>query len=175
MKKITVFIIGMLIGGYLFAQQVNDPNVMKVNVSGFHGIHVSNAFDVYLTQSSEEAVAVSASEEKFREKIKIEVKDGILYISYESGLRLNSGKMKLKAYISFKNLDKLTASGACDLFVIGNLKVDELKIELSGASDFKMTGPDDMKEGKFDVKKLTVNLSGASDMKISGDATAIED
>ncbi|MFI5133918.1 MAG: head GIN domain-containing protein [Chitinophagales bacterium] len=175
MKKIPVFLLGLLICGCLYAQQINDPNAVKVDVKNFHGIDVSSAFDVYLTQSKDEAVAVSASDEKFRERIKVEVKDGILRIRYDNGLRWNNGKMKLKAYISFINLDQLSASGACDVFVIGDLKADELKIELSGASDLKMTKAGDMKaEGKIDVKKLAVDLSGASDMKINGNASQLK-
>lgn len=147
-----------------FAQQINDPNAVKVDVKDFHGINVSNAFDVYLSQGNEEAVAVSASEEKFREKIKVEVKDGILFIGYENGFHIfNEGKRKLKAYISLKNIDKLTVSGACDVFIMEKLKADKLVIHLSGASDLK---------GKLDIKdELSVNLSGASDMKISGAAS----
>jgi hypothetical protein len=74
--------------------------------------------------------------------------------------------MKLKAYVSFKNLDQIKAGGACDLFVMGELRADELQIDLSGATD--------MKEGKLDVKKLSVHLSGASDMKISGIAPQLK-
>ncbi len=178
MKRLFVLLFGLVLSGYLSAQQVNDPNAVKVDVTSFHGIDVSSAFDVYLTQSNsnEEAVAVSASEEKFRERIKVEVKEGILHIRYENGLRWNNGKMKLKAYISFKNIDQLIVSGACDVFVLGDLKADELKIGLSGASDLKMSKAGDMKEeGKIDVKgKLTVNLSGASDMKISGNVSELK-
>src|SRR5574338_342537 len=166
MKKIFIAFAGLLMMFYAQAQQVNDPNVIKVDVPGFHGIHVSNAFNVYLTQGNEDAVAVSASEERFRDKIKAEVKNGILYISYENGMHFNSGKMKLKAYVSFKNLDEIKAGGACDLYVMGDLQADQLSIDLSGASD--------MKDGKFDVKKLTVRLSGASDMKISGSASQLK-
>ena len=167
MKKIFSLILAIGIVSIATAQEVvNDANVEKRNVTAFRSIHVSNAFDVYLTQGTEDALAVSASEERFRDKIKTEVKDGILYISYENGLHLNSGKMKLKAYISFKNLSEIKAGGACDLFVMGELKADELNIDLSGATD--------MKKGKFDVKKLTVQLSGASDMKISGNALQLK-
>ncbi|HVT87145.1 MAG TPA: head GIN domain-containing protein [Chitinophagaceae bacterium] len=163
MKKIFSLILTIGIVSIATAQEVlNDVNAEKRTVTGFHGIHVSNAFNVYLTQGNEDALAVSASEERFRDKIKAEVKDGILYISYENGVHLNSGKMKLKAYISFKNLDEVKASGACDLFVLGDLVADDLSIDLSGASD--------MKDGKLDVRKLSVHLSGASDMKISGNA-----
>jgi hypothetical protein len=72
-----------------------------------------------------------------------------------------SGNKKLKAYISFKQIDKLSISGACDVFITGAIKADDLTINLSGASDLK---------GKIDVKKLSVDLSGASDITISGNA-----
>ena len=152
--------------GKLFAQEINDPNAVKVDVKGFHAINVSNAFDVYLTQGNDEAVAVSASEQKFRDRIKVEVKDGVLHIRYEDGFRFNSGKMKLKAYISFKDIDKLTVSGACDVFVLKTLTADKLDINLSGASDLK---------GKIEIKDgLNVNISGASDMKVSGKASKLD-
>ena len=149
----------------LFAQQINDANAIKVDVKDFYAINVSNAFDVYLTQGNDDAVAVSASEQKFRDRIKVEVKDNVLYIRYENGLHFNSGKMKLKAYISFKNISKLVVSGACDVFVLETLKADKLNINLSGASDLK---------GKLEVNELTVKISGASDMKVNGKASKLD-
>lgn len=166
MKKYFIAIAGLLIVFFAQAQQVNDPNVMKVDVPSFHGIHVSNAFNVYLSQGNEDALAISATEERFRDKIKTEVKNGILYISFENGVRFNSGKMKLKAYISFKNLDEIKAGGACDFYVMGGMRADELRIDLSDASD--------MKEGTLNVNKLTINLSGASDMKLTGKASQLK-
>ena len=162
MKKLSILLFALLFIGKLFAQQINDPNAIKVDAKNFHAINVSNAFDVYLTQGKEEAVAVSASEQKFKDKIKVEVKDGVLNIRFENGLHFNSGKMKLKAYISFINIDKLVASGACDVFVLETLKADKLDINLSGATDLK---------GKLDIKDLSVDISGASDMKVSGNAS----
>lgn len=162
MRKIFSFILAIAIFSIANAQKtIDDPNAIKADVPAFHGIDVSNAFDVYLTQGNEDGLAISASEQRYRDRIKTEVKNGILYISYdEKGLHFNSGRMKLKAYISFKNLDQIKASGACDLYVIGDMKTDEMEISLSGASD--------MKGINLKVKKLSVNLSGASDMKISG-------
>ena len=147
------------------AQKINDPNAEVREAKNFHGVNVSNAFDVYLTQSNEEAVAVSASEIKFRDRIKVEVRSGILHIRYENeGLKWNNGKQKLKAYISIREIDQLTISGACDVFVEGTIKAQELTLHQSGASDLK---------GKLDVKKLTVDISGASDVTITGSASIL--
>src|SRR5258705_13716254 len=114
MRKIQALLIGLFCGTIIYSQQVNDVNAEKREASNFHGIHLSSAFDVYLSQGTEEAVAVSASETKFRDRIKVNVKDGILYIDYDSEGKWGSGNHKLKAYISFKQIDKFTVSGACD-------------------------------------------------------------
>jgi len=164
MKKISAIVLGLVLCAGISAQQVNDPNAEVREAKNYHGISLSSAFDVYLTQSNEEAVAVSASETRYRERIKVEVKDGILHIRYESDGKWNTGNKKLKAYISFKQIDKLTVSGACDVFISGTLKADDLTINQSGASDLK---------GKLDVKKLTVDLSGASDMNVTGLASQL--
>jgi hypothetical protein len=165
MKKFLIALLGFLIAGPLVAQQINDPNAVLVEAKNFHGINISNAFDVYLTQSSEEAVAVSASDEKHKDRIKVEVKDGILYVRYESGFGFNIGKLKLKAYISYKNIDKLVVSGACDVFIVETMKADKLDIKLSGASNLK---------GNLSTGKLSFDISGASYSKITGNTGTLE-
>jgi hypothetical protein len=164
MQKLFLSLFALVLSAALMAQKtVNDPNAEIREAKNFHEIRLSSAFDVYLSQSDEEAVAVSTSDIKYRDRIKVEVKEGILSISYDSkGLNWGSGNKKLKAYISFKQLDKLDISGACDVFITGTIKSDQLSITQSGASDFK---------GKLDVNKLTVDLSGASDMVVSGMVT----
>jgi len=167
MKKMLVIIPVLLFNLFVPAQQkFNDPNAELREAKYFHAISVSNAFDVYLSQSDKEVVAVSASEEKYRKDIKVEVENEVLKISFKKEGKFwhgwNSNKTKLKAYISFKVLDRLTASGACDIHVEGTIKSDELKVNLSGASDWK--------EGSIDVKKLSVSVSGASVMNVKGTA-----
>jgi hypothetical protein len=143
----------------LSAQKINDPNAEVRAAKNFQGITVSSAFDVYLSQGDEEAVAVSAASEKYRDMITVEVKDGILSIGLDKGMGWNNSNKKLKAYISFKSIEKLNVSGACDIYINGILKADNLLIKQSGASDLK---------GKLEVNKLVVDLSGASDMTVSG-------
>jgi len=162
MKKILGLILATAIFSVATAQKViNDANAEKRSVTAFHGISVSGGIDVFLSQG-EEALAVSASEAKYRDRIVTEVKDGILNIRFDNdgNFRFGWGDHKLKVYVSFKNLDRIKASGACDLMILGNVKADDLLIELSGASD--------LKSENLYAKNLTVRLSGASDMKIAG-------
>lgn len=158
MKKFRLLALTLLVGLATSAQTINDPNAEVRSAKNFHGINVSNAFDVYLSQGNDEAVAVSATNESDRAQIKVEVKDGILSISLEKS-KWTNGNKKLKAYISFKNLDKIAVSGACDVFITGILRADRLTIKQSGACDLK---------GNLEVEKMDVVLSGASDMNVSG-------
>lgn len=150
---------------YAQTKEVNDPNAEVRNVKGFHAIKVSDAIDLFLSQSDNEVVAVSASKEEYRNRIKSEVENGVLKIWYDNPDKWSRGDKKLIAYISFKTLDNLQASGASDVRVAGTVKTNELDIRLSGASDF---------DGAIQAKSLTVDLSGASDMKVTGSAASLK-
>jgi hypothetical protein len=160
MKKLGAILL-MLLPAMLMAQKqvINDPNVQVRNVSSFHAIKVSNAIDLYISQSDQEALAVSAVNAEFRERIKTVVEDGVLKITYDDDARWFRGNKKLKAYISFKTLDRLTAEGASDVVVNGSIKGNELSIAMGGASDFK---------GTVEVTTLNIRLGGASDATLSG-------
>ena len=141
---------------------INDPNAEKRNVSGFHAIEVGGGIDLYLSQG-EEAVAVSASKNEYRARIKTEVKGGVLKIWYEwnSNLRFDWSNHKLKAYVCFKDIDRLEGSGGSDISVDGSIKVAKLAMEVSGGSDF---------DGKVETGELNIQASGGSDVRISGKA-----
>ena len=144
---------------------VNDPNAEKRNASGFHAIEVSGGIDLYLSQGSE-AVAVSASKTEYRERIMTKVENGVLKIWYDwkNGLKVDWSNRKLKAYVSFKNLDRLVTSGGSDVDVDGSINVSKLDMEISGGSDFS---------GKVDISEMKVNASGGSDVSISGKTTRL--
>lgn len=169
MKKINLLIVSFLVSGILLAQKtINDPNAEPRNLSGFKSIKISNAFDVYISQGNEDAVAVSASKAEYREKIITRVENGVLTIRFDNDKKLfnwNTDRVKLKAYISVKDLEKLTVNGACDVFIEDGIKGDDLAMNVSGASSIK---------AKLEVDKLSISLSGASDMTLTGKATNVK-
>ena len=146
----------------VFAQTViNDKNAEVRNVSTFSGIKVSGGIDLYLSQSDNYSVAVSANEEKYRNNIKTEVKNGILVIWYDNDRKLNSGNKNLRAYVSFKDIESLEASGACDVDINGTLSANTMLLKLSGACEIK---------GTVKISNLTLELNGASTAKVDGTA-----
>ena len=104
MKKIllSLFIAATIHAG---AQKtINDPNAEARSVGSFHALHISNAFDVVLSQGSEEGLAVSANYKEDIPNIKTAVENGTLRIWFDDDKKWWPKNRKLKAYISVKNL-----------------------------------------------------------------------
>lgn len=159
-KNLSLFIVSLFTLALSAQKVVNDYNAEKRNVNGFHAIVVSGGIDLYLSQG-DEAVAVSAAKPEHREKIKTEVKDGILKIWYDwnSAVKFDIGNRKLKAYVSVKELDKLQASGGSDVLVDGTLKFSKLEFKVSGGSDLN---------GNVETQEMSVKAGGGSDVNLTG-------
>jgi len=184
MKKI--FILGLVLLSLVTNAQnsglIHDNHAQVRKVGSFTAIKVSSAIDLYLTQSNACQVAVSASNEEYRDKIITVVDGGTLIIKIDNNNGWfnwkNWGDQKAKAYVSVKDLDALTASGATNVRFVNKLESPKLKIKLSGASDLKgdlmggsvsieVSGASDYK-GQLDAKNLVIDGSGASKIELSG-------
>ena len=164
MKKLCSIV--CLLGLTVFAsaqKTINDPNVEVRRVGSFTGVSVGGGIDLFLSYG-DEAVAVSASKTEHRDRIKTEISNGILKIWYDHKGISFSGDRKLKAYVSYKTIKSLSGSGGSDIVVDGIIKTTELRLEISGGSDF---------HGKVETENLRVNQSGGSDVSIAGKATTL--
>ena len=193
MKKL-LFAILLLAGFALNAQEktsiVYDENAQVRKVSSFTAISVSSAIDLYLTQSNKNEVAVSASNDEIRDHIVTEVVGGTLIIRLGDKGNWMSwrkwGNYKTKAYVSIKDIDALTASGASNVHLVNTIESPKIRIKLSGASDFRgnikagvlmyqLTGASDYK-GEVTANSIDINGSGASNIELIGnvDDLAVE-
>ncbi len=146
-------------------QFVVDPDAEVREITGsFTSIRVSSGIHLYLSKGDVDAIAISASKEKYKEGIKTIIENGELHIFFESLKMLMIGNQKLNVYVSYKNLEQITATGASNVLIAGVMELPSLNIKLSGASDFK---------GQLNIDDLNVKISGASDMKLSGIAKNI--
>ncbi|MEY3188243.1 MAG: hypothetical protein RIT41_778, partial [Bacteroidota bacterium] len=193
MKKI-LFALLLLAGFVVNAQEnksiVYDENAQQRKVPSFTAISVSSAIDLYLTQSNKNEVAVSATNDEIRDHIITEVVGGTLIIrlgdkgSWFSWRKW--GNYKTKAYVSIKDIDALTASGASTVHLVNTIESPKMRIKLSGASDFKgnikagvlmyqLTGASDYK-GEVTANSIDIDGSGASSIELRGnvDDLAIE-
>ncbi len=167
MKKIFFLISILFFTIFVYAQKqfVVDPNAVLRSLNGsYNSIIISGGIDIYLSQSDKEEIAISASEVKYIDGIKTVIENSVLKIFYDGEKNWTKGNRKLRAYVSFKDLLKLDASGASDVIVSGEIKGTSFLLKLSGASDFK---------GSVSVSDLAIKLSGASDASIKGTATVV--
>jgi hypothetical protein len=162
MKRLIVFLPLLFLVVLSFSQNtiVHDDHAQPRTVGDFHAIDVSTGIHLILKQGSEAAVAVSAASPELINRIKTEVDGGRLKIYFDNkGLSGWEGKKDLKAYVSFKDLDKLEASSGSVTSVDGAVNVNDLAITLSSGANF---------DGKVSVQELNIIQSSGGNMDISG-------
>ena len=139
---------------------IYDNNAQIRTLGNFNAIRVSSAIDLYLTQSSTNQVAVSASNEETRDQIETFVEGNTLVLRLKSGNSWfqwkNWENKKVRAYVSVRDLNALTASGATSVHLVSKISAPKLNIKLSGASDLK---------GEIETQSMQLNVSGASSYK----------
>ena len=163
MKKIALFAC-LFIAFTLQAQTkmgvIYDENVQVRKLPSFTSIRVSDAIELFISQSNKTEVAVSAKSDEYRNKIITEVVGGTLIIrmanNYGKWWKWGNEDNRIKAYVSVNELYAITASGATNTKIVNGLTAEKLKINLSGASDFK---------GDIKAGTLMTELSGASNFK----------
>lgn len=142
---------------------VHDPNAQVRTVADFHGIKVSSGIHLFLNQGSSNTVAVSASDAESRDKIRTEVKDGVLHIYFENqgwSFRDLTGR-ELRAYVSCSQLDNLQVSSGAHCDVDGTLKSSNLALDFSSGARFT---------GKVEAGDLKIEENSGAHSTISGTA-----
>lgn len=132
-------------------------------VKNFTSIGISSGIDLYLTQGNSEGVMVKADSETLKDVV-VEQNGSDIRIKFKDGIKW-SGMFKnrvIKAYVNYKTLNEIAASGGSDVFTQNQIKTDKLAIRASGGSDVKLT---------LASNDLTVQSSGGSDISLKGKAT----
>jgi hypothetical protein len=170
MKKIVLFAC-LFMAFTLQAQNkmgvIYDDNVQVRKLSNFTSIRVSNAIELFISQSNKTEVAVSAKSDEYRNRVITEVVGGTLIIrmadNYNRWWKWGNEDYRIKAYVSVNEFYALTGSGATNIKIVNGLNAEKLKIYLSGASDLK---------GDIKAGTLLTDLSGASNFKATVQAGA---
>ena len=147
---------------YAFKGIKGDGNVVKQerDVSNFKGIDVGGAFKVYLTQGETEKLVVEA-DQNLMDVIETDVRAGVLKIKTSDDIK---DATELNIYITFKDLNELDISGACDLIGENKFKLNDIDIDCSGASEVDM---------KFSATSVDIDCSGASNVDFYGSAESV--
>ncbi len=141
------------------AVTVND-----VQLSGYTGLEVSHAFEAYVKFSdSEEKIEIEAND-NLHEKIVVKKEGNNLIVRLKKNTNVR-GNATLKVYITTKNIDYYDISGASSLLLEDELNAQKAEIRMSGASTFS---------GEIYVNELDLDSSGASDISLFGNADILD-
>ena len=159
MKKILSLFAALVVVFSSFA----DPAIVtkKFKVSNFNSIELGSAFEVHVHKGNVYAVSVTGREKDIDE-LEVSSSSGKLEIGYEAGWKWtwNNNRSKLVVNITLPRLNSGDFSGACKVDLQGFSNEEEMSLIFSGASKGLIEG--------LHTDKLKIELSGASDCKISG-------
>lgn len=170
MKKLFLAFLLIFSSALILSAQktVNDPNAEKRTVGSFHGIEVATGIELTLTQGNTEEVAVSASTPEFRDRIVTKVENGILKIQYETktgSINKRNETKDLKAYVSFKSLDRLYVTTGAEVEIVGTLQSSSLDMKANTGAEIK---------GQVDIATLKLDQNTGSRVTLSGKADKLE-
>jgi len=159
MKKILSLFAALVVVFSSFA----DPAVVtkKFKVANFNSIELGSAFEVHVHKGNVYAVSVTGREKDIDE-LEVISSSGKLEIGYEAGWKWtwNNNRSKLVVNITLPRLNSGDFSGASKVDLQGFTNEEEMSLVFSGASKGLIEG--------LHADKLKIELSGASDCKITG-------
>ena len=146
----------------LFGATVQAQESEERNVGAFTGIKVSEGIDVYLKKGDREGVRVEADGTRL-DNVLTEVSGSYLKIHLRSGnIR---GKVNVRVYVSYVNLNKLYASSAGNIFADGVLRTDGLVLQCSSAGNIEI---------EVDARSIEASASSAGQIELRGRAKSFE-
>ncbi len=165
-KSIALLLFLNLCVSTIYAQTTEEIRT----ISNFKGISISSGIDLYIKQGSVESVRIVGDKDKMS-KVKTEKEGDILKIFAGTSkgwfnFEFNwNDKKTIKAYVTVKDLNSLSATGGSDVFSEGKLDLIKLTIKATGGSDMKLD---------LDADELTCETTGGSDVTLSGTATVFQ-
>jgi len=164
MKKVAfILFLGLLILGFstlTIAQQKGNGEVIKQEriVDSFNSIKVGGAREVVLIPGDVCKVIVE-TDANLQEIVEVEVNKGVLEFSDNKPIRKYT---TMRFYVTAPTLKTLKISGAADVRSDGVLRGDDLRLQVSGASDVDLN---------VEYVSAMLDVSGASDVVLAGKAT----
>ncbi len=132
----------------------------------FKALKLSGAVNVVLAQGNAAEVRIEGDE---KQKEHIIIKNDNQTLEVTSDFKASNWKSgdnaKVTVYITVVDLDKIDCSGAATVTTSGELKFDDLKMLISGASDLEMS---------MNITNFSVVSSGASEIVLVGSADNME-
>jgi hypothetical protein len=157
MKKSIVGLF-LIVAIPLWAQQTETRSL-----SSFKGIKVSQAIDAYLKKGDKESVRVEVTGGSLSDVI-TEVEGSSLRIRMRDSHNFWS-KANVKVYVTYVNLEKISASSASSVFSDGVIKTGNIDIAVSSAANVELS---------LDANSVMVDTSSAGEVVLEGKSPKLE-
>ncbi|HRI80065.1 MAG TPA: head GIN domain-containing protein [Cyclobacteriaceae bacterium] len=132
------------------------------NVGSFKTVKSGEAIDVYLKKGDKESVKVETTGLSV-DRVLTEVSGGALKIHMKEGNY--RGKTDVKVYVTYVDLEKISASSASNMFSDGVIKAKSLEIHVSSAANI---------EASLDAESVIAHSSSAGDITLEGKCNSID-
>ena len=150
MKKISALVFAVCLTITAFAQQSQTREV-----GSFSGVKATEGIDVYLKKGDKEMVKVVVDGTD-PSNIITEVSGSYLKVHRKEGRYRN---IDAKVYVTYVNLDKLSASSAGSIFSEETIEARTMEISVSSAGSVELT---------LDAGSVEVSSSSAGDVELKG-------
>src|SRR6185295_2773160 len=131
MRKNVLILAAIMIPLSLLAQE----SVVR-SVGSFKTVKSGEAIDVYLKKGDKESVKVETTGVEI-DRVLTEVSGGALKIHMKDGNY--RGKMDVKVYVTYVELEKLSASSASNIFSDGVIKAKSMEMHVSSAASIEVS------------------------------------
>lgn len=145
-------------------------------LSPFTGVEAGGSFETFLQRGNEESVKITTEGVDIK-KIITEVKDGVLKIHLEKG---NYRNIKVKVYVTFKNLESISNSGSGSLNSESDFNANNMKLSFSGSgsanlkgrikaqqTNLQVSGSGSVNLGALETDSFNLSVSGSGELKIA--------
>lgn len=122
----------------------------------FTKVHSGGSWEVILTEGNKEEIRIEAKGVSL-DKVKTEIDGDVLEVGLVRG---NYNNVKLKFYITYRELEGVRCSGSGEMEVTSPVEACEFYIGLSGSGDIIMN--------TLEAKELEASISGSAEIKIKG-------
>ena len=138
--------------------------VKQYDITNFEKIRVGGAFVVRIEKGDVFKVVADGREEDM-DDIEVKVEDGTLRVDNRKKIKLLGNIKRVGLTITVPTIKEVDLSGATLSKITGFNNLNDLKVEISGASKTLID---------INAKKLNLDVSGASKVELRGSATNLE-
>ncbi len=143
----------------------DGPVVEKtIEMEPFHSVSIDGSFDVIISQTVSQSVVV-ATQSNILEHFKMNVMDGVLYLSMEPGSYIG---YDLTVKLGMPTVSHIELDGSGDVSIGTFVGIQNLFTKLDGSGDIKGTGALEV------LSEATIHLQGSGDIELTLKAKEVE-